>query len=264
MTAAKEILVLSDATGATAEAVASSALIQFSGGYRIRKFPFVRSLERVREILGETDGQERVVVFSLASGDLSRDTMTLCEQCGLPAIDLLSPVTSMLAGAFRREPEPNPSGYPFLPENVFELAQTIEYTLNHDDGNGVETLGEADLIIFGLSRAGKTPTSIYLSCRKLKVANVPIVLGLPVPEQARRSPAPKVGFRVTLERQVELRRERGHRLGAAIPGYADQRSVLAEIEFCEQVFRSIPGIVTVDASTMAVEEIAEWITHNVL
>jgi regulator of PEP synthase PpsR (kinase-PPPase family) len=264
MATSTQILVLSDATGATAEAVASSALIQFSGGYRIRRFSFVRTGERVREILDETDGQDRVVVFSFADPELGQQAAALCAERELAAVDLLTPVTSMLAETFKREPEPNPAGYPFLPDHVFELAQTIEYTLDHDDGKGTETLNEADLIIFGLSRAGKTPTSIYLSCRKLKVANVPIVEGVPIPEQARRAPAPKVGFRVSLERQVQLRRERSERMGTVIPGYTDQRSVLAELEHCEQVFRSIPGIVTVDVSSLAVEEIADWITRNVL
>jgi regulator of PEP synthase PpsR (kinase-PPPase family) len=264
MTTSREILVLSDGTGATAEAVASSALIQFSGGYHIRKIGFVRTLERVGEILDETEGQERVVVFSLASGELSREAVALCERRRVPVIDLLTPVTSMLAEAFRREPDPNPAVYPFLPDHVFELAQTIEYTLDHDDGQGLDTLSRADLIIFGPSRAGKTPTSIYLSCRKLRVANVPIVMGFEIPDQARRSPAPKVGFRMSVERQVRLRRERSGRMRAAIPGYSDDRSVAAEIEYCEQVFRSIPGIVTLDVSSLAVEEIGEWITRNVL
>jgi regulator of PEP synthase PpsR (kinase-PPPase family) len=265
MSAAKEVLVLSDATGTTAEAVANSALIQFSdSGCKVRRFPFVRSLEQVEEIVDQGEESDRIVVFSFVSPTLCQQTSEVCSARGLPVIDLLSPLMGMLRDAFHREPEPNPAVYPFLPDHVFELAKAIEFTLDHDDGAGTDTLGEADLIILGVSRAGKTPTSIYLSCRKLKVANIPIFEGFQLPDEVRRARAPKVGFRVSIERQLRLRTERSSRLGAAIPRYADRRSVHSEIEYCDRLFRSVPGLVTLDVSNLAVEEIADWIARNVL
>jgi regulator of PEP synthase PpsR (kinase-PPPase family) len=259
-----EVLVLSDGTGSTAETVAKSALAQFAWAEcRARRFSFVRTPDQVQEILRERVETVCVAVFSFVSPELSRTADDFCRAHDLPAIDLLSPMITVFSDAFRSEPE-MPSMPTYLPEHVFELATAIEYTLNHDDGKGLETLSDADLIILGVSRTGKTPTSIFLSSRQLKVANVPIFEGTPLPEAVRKAPAPKVGFRVSLERQLELRLERSRRFGTAIPGYSDRRSVESELEYCDRVFRSLPGLATVNVTDMAVEEVADWIARNVL
>lgn len=255
---------LSDATGSTAESVVRSALVQFAGADPcLKRFPFVRTAEQVNEIIAGRGEQECVVVYLFVDSELSTTTAEICAENGLKAIDLLSPMMGMISTAFQSDPE-RQTIMPFLPDKFFELATAIEYTLNHDDGKGIETLGEADVIILGISRTGKTPTSIFLGCRKIKAANVPIVNGMELPPIVRQVTVPKVGFRVSLERQLKLRAERNQRMGARIPGYSDQKSVFAEIEHCEKVFRSVPGIRTIDVSAMAVQEVADWIARNVL
>jgi regulator of PEP synthase PpsR (kinase-PPPase family) len=161
-----------------------------------------------------------------------------------------------------------PAGTPGLArstgEDMFKVIEAIHYTLRHDDGEGMDTLDEADLIILGVSRTGKTPTSIYLSCRKLKVANMPIIRGIPLPDEVAELPVPKVGFRMELERQVKVRSERTSRMQTRIPGYAERAYIMSEQAYCEGIYRRIPGIQTVDVTYRSIEETSDWITHNVL
>ncbi|MCP4902456.1 MAG: kinase/pyrophosphorylase [bacterium] len=255
---------LSDATGSTAETVVKSALAQFPGAEAMtRRFSFVRTPERIEQIIRDRKLAKSVVVYLFVSPKLSQKAASVCAEESLQAIDLLTPMMGMIGDVFRSTPE-RPTVMPFLPDHVFELAVAIEYTLNHDDGKGMDTLGEADLIILGVSRSGKTPTSIYLGCRKIKTANIPIIEGAELPDFVRRLPVPKVGFLVSLDRQLKLRSERSQRLGAPIPGYSDRRSIFSELEYCDRLFRTIPGIRTIDVSKMAVEEVADWIVRNVL
>ena len=115
-----------------------------------------------------------------------------------------------------------------------------------------------------MSRTGKTPTSIYLSCRKLKVANIPIVRGVPLPEDVMSLPIPKVGFTMEVERQVRLRSQRSDRMGTRIPGYAERAHIMSELSYCEQLYKTISGIRTINVTNSSIEETSDWITHNVL
>jgi regulator of PEP synthase PpsR (kinase-PPPase family) len=168
--------------------------------------------------------------------------------------DLLDHTPSRTPGVFRDQTE-----------DIFKVTEAIHYTLRHDDGAGLDTIDQADLVIVGVSRTGKTPTSIYLSCRKLKVANVPVILDLPFPAEVARSPAPKVGFVIDLERLTMLRGERlDQRRMRTVQGYAERDHVAAELDYCNQVFRRLPGLQAIDVTNRSIEETSEWITRQVL
>ena len=260
-----EILVVSDATGATAEAVVTSTLVQFGrANVRVRRFPFTRTVEQVKEVIDGVDGASGVVVYTFVSPDLSEAMLDLGAARGLTVVDLLGPLMNIFSDALHSMPSRTPGAHRGESEDMFKVIEAIHFTLRHDDGEGLETVDQADLVILGVSRTGKTPTSIFLSCRKLKVANMPIIRGIPLADEIRSSPAPKVGFRMELDRQVQVRSERANRMGARIPGYAERAHIMAEIDYCNRVFRSIPGIRTVDVTNRSIEETSDWITHNVL
>jgi hypothetical protein len=259
-----EILVVSDATGATAEAVVTSTLVQFGrANIRIRRFPFTRSVSQVRDIAAGAAGHA-VVVFTFVAPELGDAMIEAGEARGLVVVDLLGPLIGIFADALQSLPSRTPGVFRGQTEETFKMIEAIHYTRRHDDGQRLEGLGEADLIILGVSRTGKTPTSVFLSCRKLKVANVPIILDAALPEEVRLAPAPKVGFRMQIERQVQVRGERASRMGARIPLYSDRAHILAELAYCDRVYRSIAGIRTVDVTNRSIEETSDWITHNVL
>jgi regulator of PEP synthase PpsR (kinase-PPPase family) len=150
-------------------------------------------------------------------------------------------------------------------EEMYRLTEAIHYTLSHDDGMGLETVDQADLIILGVSRTGKTPTSIFLSCRKLKVANIPILYQDPVPPAVTKAPAKKVGFQMSADRLIQLRGERVRRMPSAhLPKYASKSHIMEELEYSKQVYRKIPSLRVIDVTDRSIEEISEWITRQVL
>jgi len=261
-----DIFVVSDATGATAEAVATSVLVQFADAQaRIRRFPFVRTVAEVQGVLEQAPDTGCVVIFTLVSAELRRALLAGGRARKLTVVDLIGPLISTFAGVLQHEPSQIPGvGGGELAE-LKQVTEAIHFALRHDDGEGLETLDQADVIILGASRTGKTPTSIYLSCQKLKVGNVPIVYPMPLSPRVLEAPGKKVGFRIAVERLVELRRERPRRLGlGALAGYSDEAAVFQELEHCEAIFRRIPGLRTIDVTTRSIEEVAAWIKRQVL
>lgn len=259
------IFIVSDATGSTAEAVVTSSLVQFSGAHsNIRRFPFVRSEDQVDEVINEAPAHECIIVFTFVSPELSEYMIQRGREKNLTVFDVMSPMMGIFADILEYAPARTPGVFHSQMEEAYLVTEAIHYTLRHDDGNGLATVNQADLIILGVSRTGKTPTSIFLSCRKLKVANIPIIREISLPNSVIESPVPKVGFRMELERQYKLRSERMGRHHSRIPGYADRSAILAELEYADNLYRRIKGIQTVDVTNRSVEETSDWITHNVL
>jgi regulator of PEP synthase PpsR (kinase-PPPase family) len=259
-----EINIVSDATGSTAEAVVTSTLVQFGrANIRLRRHPFTRTVAQVQEVVDGVHGAG-VVVFTFVSSELSEAMIELGGARGLTVVDLLGPLMEIFETALHSMPSRTPGVFRGQTEDTYKIIEAIHFTRRHDDGQRMETVGGADLIILGISRTGKTPTSIFLSCRKLKVANVPIIKDVPLPDEVRLASAPKVGFRMKLDRQIQVRSERAGRMGARIPGYAEPAHIMAEIEYCNRLYRSIAGIRTVDVTNRSIEETSDWITHHVL
>ncbi len=258
------VSVVSDATGATAEAVLTSVLVQFgSATVNLQRFPFTRTVDAVEAIVKATPRDHGIIVFTFVAAELSQAMVRLGQDHGLVVIDVLQPLMGFLSTALHSNPSQTPGVFRHQSEEAFKVTEAIHYTLKHDDGLGMDTLNQADLIILGVSRTGKTPTSIYLSCRKLRVANVPIISGVPLPPEVLRSWAPKVGFRLGVDRLSQLRARRAGRVrGREIPRYSDRSSIQEELDYCETIYRSIPGLFTVDVTDRSIEETSDWITHN--
>ncbi len=261
-----EIFVVSDATGSTAEAVATCVLVQFADAEaRIRRFPFVRTVAEAQAVIQQAPEGRGIVIFTIVSPELRHAVLSGGWARRLTMVDLIGPLLSTFGGLLGKEPSQLPGVQSGEQAELKQVTEAIHYTLRHDDGQGLESLDQADVIILGVSRTGKTPTSIYLSCQKLKVANVPIVSGMPLPEAVLAAPAKKVGFVISVERLVEVRSERPRRLGlGSLAGYSDTAGILEELEHCEAIFRRVPGLRTIDVTTRSVEEVAAWIKRQVL
>ncbi|MFH1681696.1 MAG: pyruvate, water dikinase regulatory protein [Candidatus Eisenbacteria bacterium] len=260
------IYVVSDATGTTAEAVARSVLVQFQRAPAIvRRFPFVRTEEQIEEIVEGAPAGNCIIVFTLVSPDLAARLSARSGEKGIDAIDVIGPLLGILRGRIRHAPSMRPGAFRHEDEETYKVTEAIHYTLRHDDGQGLDTLGDADLLILGASRTGKTPTSIFLSCRKLKVANIPIINGIAPPDPVFELPIKKVGFRMSLERLLELRAQRVEKLPiTALRGYQGRSNVFEELEYCEKIYKKVPGIKTIDVTNRSIEETSEWIVRNVL
>ncbi len=260
------IFVVSDATGATAESVITSALVQFTGvRYRVTRFPFTRTIEQVEEVIRKAPKRKCFIVYTLVNPKL-RDALAAAGKTKeLTVVDVMGPLIELFSSILRYSPKMEPGVFRHESDDMYKVTEAIHYTITHDDGEGLDSLDQADLIILGVSRTGKTPTSIFLSCRKLKVANIPIIKDIPLPEHVFDLPVKKVGFRMEIDRLISLRSERVGRMSrGVVPGYSTKSYIVEDVEYAEKVFRRIQSLWTIDVTNRSIEETSEWITRHVL
>ena len=258
-TAPVEIHIISDSTGDTASRVARAAQAQFSSSpVSIVRHPRVTTVTGLQSVFAKLSGQARTTVFfTLIDRDLRRQATELCEQHGLPGCDLLGAPLEALQLASGDEAELVPGRPVALEMDYFKRVAAMEFAVKHDDGLSGEGLDEADSVIVGVSRTGKTPLSMYLGYLGYKTANTPLVPGVEPPAQLFRVDRSKiVGRTIDPER---LQRIRGRRLramgGRARDNYADLAKILDELDDCTSIFRKL-GCPVIDVSNLAVEESA--------
>jgi len=263
---ALNIFLVSDATGSTVESVITAVLVQFGAQQvEVKRFPFVRSKEQLLEILEQSPHGKCIIVYTLVSAEMREILRQRGAEKQLTLVDVMGPLLESLTGFLKRDPKMEPGVLKHADDELRAMAEAIHFTRQHDDGLGMDTVAKADLIIFGLSRTGKTPTSIFLSCRKLKVANIPIVLDRPFPRELIDLPVKRVGFLMQFERLHQLRTERKRRFRTGeLSEYASEEHILKELEYCDRLYRRIPRLPKIDVTNRSIEETSEWITRHVL
>jgi hypothetical protein len=254
-----EIHIISDSTGDTASRVARAVQAQFSTSpVNIVRHPRVTTGVGLQSVFAKLSGQLRVAVFfTLIDRELRQQASELCERHGLPSCDLLGAPLEALQSASGDQAELVPGRPVALEIDYFKRVAAMEFAVKHDDGLSGEGLNEADIVIVGVSRTGKTPLSMYLGYLGYKTANTPLVPGVEPPAQLFRVDRSKiVGLTIDPER---LQRIRGRRLramgGRSRNEYADLAKILEELDDCMRVFRKL-GCPVIDVSNLAVEESA--------
>ncbi|MEW5912799.1 MAG: pyruvate, water dikinase regulatory protein [Thermodesulfobacteriota bacterium] len=259
-----QVYVISDATGITAERVTQAVLVQFSRKIEphIERLAPVKTTKQLERILARAEESRGLVVYSLVAEHL-RDYMDQQKRRRkIELWDLLGPLLHRLSHRFKTDPSLHPGLLFVEGEQSIRLAATIDFTLRHDDGNGEATLGQAELIIIGVSRTTKTPTSLFLACNhNLRVANVPLILGLEPPAKLFSLKRPrKVGFIIAAEKLAQIRRSRYG--GQAVEGYTDIRQIREELAYSRQVFARLPGLQVIDVTNRPIEEVANLILEG--
>ncbi|HHN64552.1 MAG TPA: kinase/pyrophosphorylase [Nitrospirae bacterium] len=265
MAAAKKqiyVFIVSDATGTTAEAVINAALVQFRDIKPVyKKFPYIKTKEHVEEILTKAAEVGGIVIYSIVSEELRAWFRLKKQELNIYAIDLLGPIINRISKLCNSIPILQPGLFRGISEYSLRLAESIDFTLKHDDGQEIQTIDRADLIILGVSRTSKTPTSIYLACNYgLRVANVPIVLKVPLPERVSKTKKPKIGFTITPERLAFIRRRRMKYLKSEID-YSDIEYIREEINYSNRIFNTLDGIEVIDITHNSIEETAQRIVE---
>ena len=254
---------LSDSTGETLENIAKAALAQFDGVETIRHFwPMVRSETNLERILVEIAQNPGLVLFTLVNSETRRMLEARCRSLGLPAVAALDPVTDALSSLLGQTAKARPGRQHILDAAYFARVDAIQFTIAHDDGIGAEDWEEADLVLAGISRTSKTPTSIYLANRGYKTANIPVVVESPPPESLYRLKNPLVvGLTTSVDRLVQVRRNRLLSLNQ-VPetAYVDQEAVTREIGFARRIF-SDNGWPVIDVTRRSIEETAAAIIN---
>ena len=254
---------ISDSTGETLESVAKASVVQFEQVEFIKHYwPMVRSEGHLDRVLDEIEKRPGLILFTLVNGAIRERLESCCAQRQLTAIAVLDPVVMGLSAMLGQRAANRPGRQHIMDAAYFARVDAIAYTLAHDDGQGSEQWEEADIILAGVSRSSKTPTSIYLSNRGYKVANVPIVPESPPPSNFYTLQKPLiVGLTTNSERLIQVRRNRMLSMGQAPEtAYVDPEQVSAEIAYARRIFAD-HGWPVIDVSRRSIEETAAAILN---
>ena len=249
---------LSDATGETLESIAKASIAQFEDVQAIRHFwPMVRSEDHLERILREISANPGLVLFTLFNPALRRKLEHQCRAMGLPYVGPLDSVTDAMSNILGQEARNRPGRKHILDEAYFARIEAIQYTIAHDDGVGEENWDEADILLVGVSRTSKTPTSIYLANRGYKTANIPVVPESPPPDILYRLTHPMiVGLTISPDRLVQIRRNRLLSLNQAPEtDYVDLERVREEMIFARRLITD-HGWPYIDVTRRSIEEAA--------
>jgi regulator of PEP synthase PpsR (kinase-PPPase family) len=251
------IFIVSDSTGTTAELVINAVLVQFKDIVPVfKKFPFIRTKEQIKAILDQAHEVKGVVIYSLVSQGLRAWIRKEKRTMDISAFDLLGPILDRIRKQWDLTPLLEPGLLRGIGEESLRLAEAIDFTLRHDDGLGQETLQMADLLIMGVSRTSKTPTSLYLSCNHgLKVANIPIVLDVRPPEKVFALPRiQKIGFTISPERLAFIRQKRMKNV-EGMDYYLDISDIRNELAYSRRIMNQVKGLEVIDVTYSSIEEV---------
>lgn len=253
------LFVISDGTGETADQMIKAALVQYvRDGLKILRYKNIRTEAQVASIFEEAHRVRSIIVFTVVSEDLRQFFKKLSSESHVPTVDLLGPLLESLAHFLKKDPHSQPGIFHQVNEYYFKRIEAIEFTVKHDDGRYTDNLADADIILVGLSRTSKTPLSIYLSYKGWKVANVPVVKDIPVPEKLfQTDPRKIIGLIIDPPTLARIRRERLIKMGEDPSGdYANLDHVTEEIEYCKELFRKNRRWPVFDVTGKALEETA--------
>lgn len=254
----KKLFVLSDATAETAERMLRAALVQFRGvETETRVFSLVRTDERLLSILDHAKEAGALVVYTIVNPEQRDLLLRRADELGLGAVDLIGHLMTRLAVFLEAMPTGRP-GIPRLTDDYFRRIEAVEFAVKHDDGQAIGRLEEAEIVLVGISRTSKTPLSTYLAQRGFKVANVPLVLGLPVPKALETIDPDRVfGLTIDVATLMRIRRARVKQLQMPEESeYAKRDHIIRELEYARSVFRDHPKWPVIDVSQKAIEETA--------
>jgi regulator of PEP synthase PpsR (kinase-PPPase family) len=223
---------VSDATGETLIAVSRAAAAQYAGVRAIEHvYPLVRAQSQLDRVLAGIENAPGIVLYTLINPEISDRLERHCRELGLPIVSVLDPVLSVFNSYLGTESTPRIGGQHVLDQDYFRRIDALNFTMMHDDGQHPEHLDDADIVLIGVSRSSKTPTSIYLANRGIRTANVPMVPGAALPEELDNVTKPLVvGLVASAERIMQIRRNRLLSLQAdASSDYVDRASIAEEI-----------------------------------
>ncbi|UVO51002.1 kinase/pyrophosphorylase [Sphingomonas sp. SUN019] len=249
---------LSDSTGETLENIAKAALAQYDDVETVRHFwPMVRTEAHLDRILQEIAQNPGLVIYTLVNAATRRALEQRCRSLGLPMVAPLDPVTDALSDLLGQQAKARPGRQHVLDAAYFARVDAIQFTIAHDDGIAWEEWEDADIVLAGVSRSSKTPTSIYLANRGYKVANIPIVVESPPPTTLYRLKNPLVvGLTTSADRLIQVRRNRLLSLNQAPEtAYVDQEAVARELAFARRMFAD-NGWPVIDVTRRSIEETA--------
>jgi regulator of PEP synthase PpsR (kinase-PPPase family) len=259
------IHVVSGGSGASARQVAESALAQFPG----LRVPIVvrndvAALPVVAEAVRPAAADGALLLHTLVDDGIRAALARLAREMRVEAVDLMGPLLRKIGRRASEKPLGQPGRYRLQRKEYFDRVDGIDYTLSHDDGSRTEDLASADIVVVGVSRCGKTPLCMYLAVHGWKVANIPFVQGIPLPDELFRIDRRRVfGLMIDVDRLVGHRKRRDRRMGrTGISAYSDPAAVIEELEAARKLYRR-GGFHVIDVTDKPIESTAAEIVKFV-
>lgn len=250
-----KVFIVSDATGATGERVVKAALAQFAGArVELVRRPNVRSAQQVRGVVEEAAAQPSLLLHTLVSDNLRATMLEEARLHGVEAFDMLGPLLERLARLLELTPQEKPGLFEERLEARSREIEAVDFAFGHDDGQRLEDLDRAEVVLVGVSRTMKTPTTLYLAYRGWFAANVPLIPDAPPPGELTRVPSQRVFcLLMTADRLAELRRVRAEREAIPVESYASLAQAHKELELAKTLCGKY-GWRRVDVTSKSVEE----------
>ncbi len=230
---------VSDSTGETLITVARAVAAQYANVTPVEHvYPLVRSQKQLDRVLDEIEEAPGIVLFTLLEKDLVSRLENKCKEINVPSLSIIGPVMQLFEAYLGAATTGRVGAQHVLNAEYFKRIDALNYTMIHDDGQHVEGLEEADVVLVGVSRTSKTPTSIYLANRGIRTANVPLVPGIPLPSQLETLTRPLVvSLHATPERLIQIRQNRLLSMGtnSSSDTYTDRQAVADEVAFARKL-----------------------------
>ncbi len=249
---------VSDATGETLIAVSRAVAAQYEGVSAIEHvYPLVRSASQLARVLSELETAPGIVLYTMVDPELSGELERFCRDKGCPCLSVLQPVMNLFQAYLGAASTARPGAQHMLNTEYFRRIDALNFTMMHDDGQMTGELEEADVVLVGVSRTSKTPTSIYLANRGVKTANIPLVPGISLPAELEGLRKPLViGLTASPERIVQIRQNRLLSLKAdEDTPYVDRDAVTEEIIEARKLCAR-RGWPVIDVTRRSIEETA--------
>ncbi|MEM7774804.1 MAG: pyruvate, water dikinase regulatory protein [Pseudomonadota bacterium] len=252
---------VSDATGETLTTISKAAAVQYAAVRPIEHvYPLIRTSRQLERVLQEVSSAPGIVFYTIVNPELSEELERRCRELKVPCLHVLKPIMQVLESYLGAPQTPIVGGQHVLDAGYFNRIDALNFSMAHDDGLLPDNLDDADIIVLGISRTSKTPTSIYLAQRGFKTANVPIVMSVPLPEALFE---PHKAFVVCLtaapDRIAAIRRNRARLLGDRnLEDYVDEAQIAQEIVHSRKICARKKWPV-IDVTRRSVEETAATI-----
>jgi regulator of PEP synthase PpsR (kinase-PPPase family) len=250
---------VSDSTGETLITVARAVAAQYANVTPVEHvYPLVRSQKQLDRVLSEIEEAPGIVLFTLLEKDLVGRLEAKCQEINIPSLSIIGPVMQLFQAYLGASTTGRVGAQHTLNAEYFKRIDALNYCMLHDDGQHVEGLEEADVVLVGVSRTSKTPTSIYLANRGIRTANVPLVPGIPLPHQLEHLTRPLVvSLHATPERLIQVRQNRLLSMGAGSGNddYIDRQSVTDEVTFARRLSAKFNWAL-LDVTRRSIEETA--------
>jgi len=255
-----EIYLVSDSTGETLERIFLAIKAQFKNfDYKTHYFSFTRTENQILKIIeNSAKNKNSIFLYTIVDNKLAQFLSTECNKKKIPCFGVLGDLILTFSKLLNQEASHIPSGQHVMNEDYYKKIEAIQFTMNHDDGNSLDDIGKSDIILLGVSRTSKTPTSIYLANKGMKISNIPLVNEQSVPEFLKEKPnlTCVVGLTAEPGRLVDLRKNRMQSIKEnENKNYINFEKIKNEIEISKKLFQKY-NWPTIDVTRKSVEETA--------